>query len=63
MIPETRAIRNEVSIQTPIGDGVGVFEGQQINGVINTVNGELEFVYLGTGITNANRGICGISQR
>lgn len=62
MIPETRTVDNEVSIQTPIGNGGGTFEGQQINGVINTVNGELEIVCLGTGITNTDRGICGIPQ-
>jgi len=62
LIPQTRLVDNEVSIQTPIGQGAGAFEGEYIKGVVRTVSGDLEFVCVGTGITQTDRGLCGINQ-
>lgn len=60
MIPQTQTVDNEVSIRTPIGDGAGVFEGNYVNGVVSTSNGDIQIACLGTAITNSSRGICGI---
>lgn len=62
MIPQTRTVDNEVSIQTPIGQGIGIFEGEYVKGVVRTVNGDIDFICVGTGITQSDRGLCGINQ-
>jgi hypothetical protein len=62
MIPQTRTVDNEVSIQTPIGQGIGSFEGNYVKGVVSTVNGDLDFICFGTELTQSDRGLCGISQ-
>ena len=60
LIPQTRTIDNEVYIKTPIGEGAGAFEGNYINGTIRTTQGDIQFICLGTEVTNSSRGLCGI---
>lgn len=49
-----------VSISSPVGEGVGEWDGNYINGTINTSQGDAEFVCAGSRATRLYRGVCGL---
>ena len=49
-----------VSISSPVGEGVGEWNGNYINGTINTSQGEAEFVCAGRQATGLYTGVCGL---
>jgi len=49
-----------VSISSPVGEGVGEWNGNYINGTINTSQGEAEFVCAGLQATGLYTGVCGL---
>ncbi len=59
-VPRTTYKDNLVSISSPVGQGVGEWNGSYINGTISTPQGELEFVCAGVKVTGSDRGVCGL---
>jgi len=59
-VPRTTYKDNLVSISSPVGEGVGEWNGNYINGTINTSQGEAEFVCAGVKETGSDRGVCGL---
>ena len=59
-VPRTTYKDNLVSISSPVGQGVGEWNGSYINGTISTSQGELEFVCAGVKETGSDRGVCGL---
>lgn len=51
---------NLVSISSPIGEGVGEWNGKYILGIISTSQGDAEFVCGGVKVTGLSRGSCGL---
>jgi len=59
-VPQTVLNDNLVSISSPVGRGVGEFNGNYIIGTISTSQGDVEFVCAGVAETGSSRGICGL---
>jgi len=59
-VPQTEMNDNIWSISSPVGEGVGEFNGKYVVGVISTSQGDAEFVCAGVAVTGSSRGICGL---
>lgn len=59
-VPRTTYKDNLVRISSPVGMGVGEWNGQYINGTIATSQGEVEFFCAGAEVTGSSRGLCGL---
>jgi hypothetical protein len=59
-VPRTTYKENLVRISSPVGQGVGEWNGQYINGTIATSQGEITFVCAGVEVTGSDRGVCGL---
>jgi hypothetical protein len=59
-VPQTVFRDNIVSISTPVGQGVGEFNGNYVVGIISTSRGQAEFVCAGVAVTGSSRGICSL---
>lgn len=59
-VPETVWKDNLVSISSPVGEGVGEFNGNYVVGMVSTLQGTVEFVCAGLALTGASRGVCGL---
>ena len=57
-VPRTTYKDNLVSISSPVGEGVGEWNGNYINGTINTSQGDAEFVCAGRRATGLYTGVC-----
>ena len=59
-IPQTVMNDNIWSISSPVGQGIGEFNGKYVVGVISTSQGDADFVCAGVAVTGSSRGICGL---
>ena len=59
-VPRTTYKDHLVSISSPVGEGVGEWNGNYINGTINTSQGDAEFVCAGRQATGLYTGVCGL---
>lgn len=59
-VPRTTYKDNLVQISSPVGNGVGEWNGDYIKGTISTSQGEVGFVCAGVNITGSDRGVCGL---
>jgi len=59
-VPHTTIKDNLVRISSPVGEGIGEWNGDHIYGKIATSQGEAEFVCVGVAVTGTDRGICGL---
>jgi len=57
-VPEVRIKNNYVALKTPVGEGVGEFEGNYITGEIATPTGNVNITCEGRQLTNAALGVC-----
>jgi len=57
-VPEIRIKNNYVALKTPVGNGVGEFNGNYITGEIATPTGNVNIICEGVQLTNAAFGIC-----
>jgi len=57
-VPEVRIKNNYVALKTPVGEGVGEFEGNYITGEIATPTGNVNIICEGRQLTNAALGVC-----
>jgi len=57
-VPEVRTKNNYVALKTPVGEGVGEFEGNYITGEIATPTGNVNIICEGKQLTNAALGVC-----
>ena len=49
-----------VSISSPVGQGVGEFNGNYVVGIVSTSQGDAEFACAGLVVTGTSRGLCGL---
>jgi hypothetical protein len=59
-VPQTVMNNNIWAISSPVGDGIGEFNGDYLVGIISTSHGEAEFVCAGVDKTGTSRGICSL---
>ena len=57
-VPEVRIKNNYVALKTPVGEGVGEFEGNYITGEVTTPTGNVNIICEGRQLTNAALGVC-----
>lgn len=57
-VPEIIVKNNYVALKTPVGDGVGEFNGNYITGEVSTPTGNVNIICEGKQLTNAALGIC-----
>lgn len=64
LVPQQQLVRNRIRIQSPIGSGIGEWNGGigNISGKLITASGEVDFVCISKEAINSQRGICGIPQ-